>query len=427
MLCRNRFVFLMFIMAGCSTHKSVINNSFDDLVNETRSTKTSFVNYKSYVSISGLVPHAAAGTLIHHPDSLSPTHGLGLSPKWSYVIESTFPMDSGNTATDFEKLKSIRNKYIEARGAIVKATALQVKASLADSALVIAKSSKDLGNCKLVSRILSLEEPKTKCEDADLTAMGAALADTKSKATSAVEAAALKRKELIQEVDKKNILVTRWDQQVELTSLGKLADFFSLSVDHKKEMGGVLIAGDLRVWSLKVGEDYIDMVREMDPQARLFFQQVGIDLFLIHAKHRLYIAEMKLEDAVAASLSLTVADLRNIKSVLNSSDRLELGFGMAMLSDISNIGALSAPAHNVRRRCFIPPVENEKSAQREFLLAQGYHPVYEVRGQMTKLDELARIETELSMHLANVSGRKDRDEKIINFKKCADAGVATVQ
>ena len=414
-------------LAGCSTHKSVINSAFDDLVNETRSTNSHFMNYKSFVSISGLVPHAAPGSLFHHPDGLSPTHGLGLSPKWSYVVESTFPMAPGKASSGFDKIKAIRDKYVEAREAIVKATALQVTSALVDRALELARSSNDLEQCRLAARILGTVEPKERCSDADQKALDTARIDVNAKAAKAMATAAEKRDELVKAVDQPNILVTRWDQGTELTFLGKLAEFLSISIDRKKEMGGVLIAGDLRTWSVKVGEDYVDMVREMDPNARPLFEQVGIDLFLIHAKYRMYVAELRLEDAVAASLSLTVEQLRNLRTALGAGDRIELGLGAAMLSDISNIGALSAPDHKIRRRCFFPPTENEAAAQRETLLAQSYHPVYEVRGQMTRLKELGSIETDLSRQLSRNDEKVRKDAIINSYKACANARVDAVK
>jgi hypothetical protein len=332
-------------------------------------------------------------------------------------------MDSKESATNFEKLKIIRNKYIETREAIIRATALQIRLALGNAALGSARSKKDLESCKLAAHILSLEEPKDKCEDSNLNAIDSALKKTTSDLTNAIDSAATKRKELIQELDKKNILITRWDQTTELGFSSGLGNLFAINADRKKEKGGVLIAGDLRVWSLKVGEDYVDMVREMDPQARKLFQQVGIDLFLVHAKHRFYIAEIHLEDAVAASLSLTIGQLQDLKSALNANDKLTLGFGIALLSDISNIGSLSAPEYKIRRRCFMPPTENEKSAQHELLSAQGYHSLYEVRGQIVGLDDVAKIETDLSMKLAGIQEKNRREEIIRTFQDCKNSNI----
>lgn len=411
----------LLLLAGCSTHRYVANNAFDDLVNETRSTDTRFIKYKSYVAVSGLIPHAAPGTIFHHPEGLSPTHGLPLSPKYSYVVESRFQMEKGGTADGQKKVNAIRDKYVEARQAIVKATALGAKAGIAGRVVELTRTTKDLEQCKLAAHVLAMSAP-ARCDQPQIDALGVELTKAENAAAQAAGDAATKRQELAKSLDG-NVIITRWDQRTELTWLGKLAEVFALTVDRKQDLGGVLIAGDLRTWSQRVGEDYVDMVREMDPTARTLFQETQIDLFMVEARHRAYAAELKLEDAVAASLSLSVEQLRQWESLLKAADRVDLRMGAALLTDISNMGVLGAPVlHAVRRRCFMPPAENERAAQREFLVREGYHTLYQVRAQITSMDALAKIKTDLSMQLAGKN--EEEKEKIIrNYRACQSAPI----
>ena len=163
-----------------------------------------------------------------------------------------------------KKIRAIRDKYIEARKAIVKATALRIAAAVADRAADLARSGSDPARCKLAAQILGAAEPAD-CSDATVKGFAAGRDKAMAEAAKATGAAALEREELMRAVDEKNILIARWDQRTELSALGKIAEWFSLSAGRQQDIGGILILGDLRTWSLKIGEDYIDMVREMNP------------------------------------------------------------------------------------------------------------------------------------------------------------------
>ena len=91
-----------------------------------------------------------------------------------------------------------------------------------------------------------------------------------------------------------------------------------------------------------------------------------------------------------------------------------------MLTDISNLGSLSAPEHRVRRRCFFPPLRAEDDEHKEALLSKDYSVAYQVRGQITSFDAVAGIKTDLSRLLERTPA-KDQ-QAIIDKHTCPELG-----
>lgn len=377
---------LLPLFSSCSIYKSTMSNAFDDLVNETKHTSTQLAEYRSFMSVSGLVPQSAPGSVFHNPKTLSPTHGIGISPETSYVVESTYSMDAG---PQFEKILDIREKYIRANEAIVQLTALKTKYFLAAKAIQNISSSESF--CVAALRILGLAKDSDCSTQEVIGNLNSQLLELSNRIQTAELVASQEKSSLIQSARVKNIIVTQWSSELTLTGLGKFASFLNFDIKRENQLSGVLIAGGIRLKTLYVGKDYACMASKLASTEQDLLETSGIDLFQIQAKHIAYINENSVSDAVASTLNVSLAQLSELKDLVDADDSFELETYSSQMATISNIGNFSEPTHKIRPRRFISPTSNQIDTAAEIDTNDSYQTIYTVRGQIKNLSEIGTL------------------------------------
>lgn len=375
------FLFVSVFLQGCSTTN--ISNAFDDLVNETRHTDAGLVDFRSFMSISGLIPQAAPGSVFHNPGTLSPTHGIGISPNTSYVVETTYDLDSSVKHSD---IISLRNKYISARDALLELTALRIKYSIARLA---SQNLANTDNCTLALETLNLS-PDLECDN-----NGALIRQNLALLLAQVETAqanaASMKNELLSEASISNLIVTQWSSERNLTFFGEISDIFNLNTISETQNSGILIAGGFRLKTLHVGKDYACMISYLEPIERDLLEVSGIDLFQIQTKYLAYVNDESVNSAIASRLSISADQLKNYKELLDSEIQAEFDAYAALAREISNIGNLSASSVQTKERLFWPATRNQIAAINELNEEAPYQTIYTIRGQVKKLDQIESL------------------------------------
>ncbi len=370
-------------LAACSPLP--IHTSFDTLTNETSKRSSEYLTYSTFVSLSGIVPQHGTQLLFHQPDFTdskpnSPSMAVGISPTRSFVSERKFEM-SGNAANDAKAVRDIREGLEQARLLSVglaasrtrlnaaqtltvtigtnKATddqATQIKALLGDA--VVGQDGK-LVDAEVKKAIKAIQD-EAKSLEAEVSK---ALADAKGKAAQ------------------NNVVITRWAQE-KRTKLGAFfSEVFAFSGQGHEVKSGTLVFGDLRVVSLHVGDDLLDMLRSSPQSVKELIDNVGITTFSVKARHMAYIADMDIEKAVSLRLNLTKDQLADLSATFRSLNA-DISASYGVTTDVTNSANISDSKVTISTRCFFPPQQFTRSMKEEIIESNGYQDLYAVRVQV---------------------------------------------
>lgn len=401
---------------GCA--QQPISAAFDDLTSETSSRASDFFLFKTFTSISGLVPQHSAQMLFHQPqfhDSRpdTPTHSIGISPKWSFVVERKYPMhgrdDDGNRAAVLE----IRDGFEKLRQQ--SAELVSLNAVVAGSALILERSGGkpfEVADQAMLGKLLGQEVGK---EDAAKARQ--AIDERRAQITRLSGEIAKTLQQLQAKTKQYNVVITRWSRSKNTLFGLELAPILSTKTAANEIKSGVLILGDIRGVSLHTGEDFFDMVRELDPGSRRLFTDVNVTTFAVQAKHIAYVADLDLEKSLSSQLKLTKAQLAQLGEAMKDID-IDARLTAALSMDIGNSAALSTPSLRILPRCFFPARLHQNSVQNEIIETGNYQTVYAVRAQL--VSELLGQGTSLNTELNQICGEKAG-------KRCMNSTAANYQ
>jgi hypothetical protein len=370
-------------LAACSPLP--IHTSFDTLTNETSKRSSEYLTYSTFISISGIVPQHGTQLLFHQPDFAdskpnSPSLAVGISPTRSFVSERKFEMSS-NAANDAKAVRDIREGLEQARLLSVGLAASRTRLNAAQTlttAIGTNKATDDqatqvktlLGDAvigqdgKLVDAEVKKAIKAIQAEGKSLEAeVNKALADAKSKAAQ------------------NNVVITRWAQD-KRTKLGAFfSEVFAFSGQGHEVKSGTLVFGDLRVVSLHVGDDLLDMLRSSPQTVKELIDNVGITTFSVKAKHMAYIADMDVEKAVSLRLNLTKDQLADLSATFRSLNA-DISASYGVTTDVANSANISNSTVKTHTRCFFPPGVFVQSIKSEIDGSSGYQDLYAVRVQV---------------------------------------------
>lgn len=383
-----------------------MTTAFDSLTSEGKSTSTTLFNYRTFMSISGLAPPHTVGMLVHQPGELTPGHAIGISPKWSYYVESDYlPVGDVTTAKD------VRSQYLKAQASATEATKLQYIYTLADAALAKAEVEKDKAKNKDPLDNVAKLFPDKKCAD-DKECTLKELSDAKNDFNkNQLEPAQKAAKEDAAELDKlvsgKNIVITRWTGGETSAANVSVANSAKTDVEQKKNLTGIAIFTGLHTRFLFAGEDLLDMARGVAEEngigGAILLHATGITTYVVMAEQVEYISDQELEQRITLGVSVPLAAVGKLEQYLKTlpaDQSISLGLSHQMVSSLGNSGHLGNPTHHIKGFSFYPPQIHAAFLAQQAAHDDQYITVFAVRG------ELKLFETLLSSKLTGTDFNK---------------------
>lgn len=386
---------LIAALTGCASNQGLMIASFDKLTSEGERTSTALMNYRSFVSISGLTPPHAVGMLVHHPDVLTPGHAIGISPKWSYYVESDYRADAAPSA------KGVRSQYLAAHAANTKAANLDYTVMLVDLMRAdIPQDGDSAAGTKLARDTAKLLD--VPCDppylDACRKAINEGYAALKEKAGLARKLATEESGKLDQLVGGKNVVITHWQGSESEAANLSVVSLGGAGASRKEALAGVAIFTGLRTRFLFAGEDILDMAREFGKDKHLlgsFFKaamlhSAGITTYIIMAREVEYISDQDLARSVSLNLTVPLSAIETFKDYAKqmSTKTAVIGLELQKASAIGNSGRLTEPEQRSKGFSFYPPQIHQAFLRQQAEADGGYITIFAVRGELKLLETL---------------------------------------
>lgn len=415
-------------LAGCASTRHPISASFDGLTNEAVSTRAGMFDYRTFVSVSGLAPSHVAGTLEHAPRGLSPSHAIGISPKWSYVVQNDYEVKDEKGAA--AAVASVKGLYLAASRHAAEVAAIQAEmltVSLRHQALDKPEAKQTL--LESAAQLLGKSCAAAACSAGEIeqakTNAQTKLADLQQKLGAAQKSLTDTNERITSALSRNNIIVTRWDASNAASANAEVSSFANAGADYRNAQSGIAIFGGLRTLKLYAGEDFIDMLQTHSAATSAGMTEVGITTFAVLAKEVEYISDQDLQASAVAGASLSAAQLANVELLLETlkrSSTVSFDAGFRSGAILGNSGKLSAPTTDVLEYSFYPP-----AAYSEFLKAQtrknsGYATVFAVRATVPRVVLLGTTADMWKTDLTDAWAKEGKDGALTKWqRRCMDA------
>jgi len=377
-----------------------MHSALEDLTSEVKTIKSDVVDYSSAFSINGLGKQQGGGMYFYHSgDDVADTYALGISPKFSFLVESMFSQkcSDAHQPCGLNQVLDLRNRYLQAKELLVEAAALEFKVEAANAGM---KMTDRIAGEAMAAKILlpSVENPPLDQLKAELTKVTEQFRHATIKADAAKLA-------IITQMSTGNLLIARWNTEKSSSASGQLTDDASIQKDKKTSSNGVVVLGDLRVTTIVPGEDYLKALLDLEMPLSLLAGKVGIVTYALQAKHVAYVQESDYEASLAAKLVLSAEKIKgyvdNIQELYKALN-LKLGYQMSELANVGNAGVISGASVAVKNYSFCDGSEHEKSIKAELDRSNGYTTVYAVRTLPKQFAEYVnKLENKKKMELSN--------------------------
>lgn len=376
---------------GCAADPPVMSSAFDSLTSESVSESTALMNYRTFISISGLAPPHVVGMMVHSPGTLSPGHAIGISPKWSFFLESDYSAPSG--ATGVASARGVRALYLNAQASAAKVAETQLLYAVADRSLTQAgqkaTAAEQTEVLNAAAQALAISCPGS----CDMAAIKQAKTDLKSRLDTAIAEAKTAASALDEAVDANNVIITRWTGGVTSASNVSIA-FVNAGETQTRQLTGIAIFRGIHTRYLFAGEDFLDMVNgftgkgtgttEKLAMAGLL-SQASIASFVVMADEVEYISDQELQQQISLGASIPLTSIQALKAMLKADPtlaKLDLDATRMTSTVLGNSGRLGHPSIKTKGFCFWPP-----PAHQDFLLQQmnadnKYVTVFAIRSQL---------------------------------------------
>ncbi len=383
------------VLNGCASDQGLMLASFDKLTSEGERTSTALMNYRSFVSISGLTPPHAVGMLVHHPDALTPGHAIGISPKWSYYVESDYHADAAPSA------KGVRSQYLAAHAANANAADLDYTVMLVDLMKAeIAQAGEESDRKELARDTAKLLD--VSCDQQKLDACRKAIeegsAALKKRAALARTQATEESGKLDQLVAGKNVVITSWQGNETVVANLSVVSLGQGGGSRREALSGVAIFTGLRTRFLFAGEDILDMAREfVKDQALLaelakagLLHSTGITTYTIMAREVEYISDRDLAQRTSLQMTIPLSAFDTFKKYAKemSSKMANVNLEWQKASAIGNSGRLAEPEQRTKGFTFYPPQIHQAFLRQQSEADGKYITIFAVRGELKLLETL---------------------------------------
>lgn len=385
------------LLASCGTINHSMHASFDRLTNDSLTKSTTLLSYHSFLSVSGLAPQHVLGTLEHAPGSLSPSHAIGISPKWSYIVQSDFDLPTPSDQRMSASAASVKELYLSANIYAAEENALQEELQIGITAINAAKQRKQAGEkeglLNQVASALSIQCSAPSCSETDF---GTWQQEKENKLKQVRENLTGTNKKIAETLSRSNIIVTRWNANNTIGGNIEASLVASADAGSQKAQSGIAIFSGLRTLKVFVGEDFGDMLQNIikNPVKRSLFSKAGITTFAILAKEVEYISDQDLQvnggiSATASAAQLTqiakMAQITELADIFGKSTQVTANGGFRGAAILANSGKLSTPNITVWDYAFFPHAAHEEFLKAAHERNKGYTTVFAVRAMPSQI------------------------------------------
>lgn len=426
------------VLPGCASHNvaTPLHVAFEDITSEVTTKSGPDLSYSSAVSLTGLSRVQRAGNQIFYPgDGLADAYSIGVAPKFSRLDVVHFPMEDNplsayraggsgdpncpmpHSSDDkkFAKLVEVRNLYVCARDRLIDQAALELKLQVVQ---IGRKKIKDnsLGARSSVSALLfgsTRGEADDQAIDQAILELQGALSDKQSAASKASSALRLS-------VNTPNLLVTRWTTSRTNSQGLTIGKIFGGDRESQTRTSGVLILGDLRIVSLRFGEDFLASL--VETEISNFERELAVVTTSLQSKYQLEIQDVDFSATLTARLGLTAEELTLLgldPTALIRQQDLNISMALSELASIGNAVALANAKPAEYAFSFFPWDVYEDALRLECQRSQGFTTVYSVRVVGSDLVERvlkeARLDVDQMEKIRNGLGRDSPRDMVSSF------------
>jgi hypothetical protein len=377
------------VLGGCASH-GTIRGAFEDLTYDGARTTTALASYHSTLSVSGLVTPEAPGMYFFEPDAtrigmLPPSLLSPISPKCSFLVESTYPLPAGVDGAD--AVRKVRDSYLDVQRKALAVAAARSAVAAAEQSLNVA-NDKSADPSKVTQLLTALGLGGKAGAGGNASAIQAELATRQNALATSEDALKKAMQDLGTAASTPNLLVMRWTRDSNVGGSVNAATYASASAQNDGRLDGILVIGDIRVRSLAIGEDFLNLVNSLSGNralaASMELKNVGIVTYAVDAKHIAYISER--DSLTAAALSLGISKNQIEAMLKDPNTKVDIAAALSLAESLANTGIISSPTTRVTDYSFIAP-DSHRALIRAGLMLDGaaadkishYSTVYTVR------------------------------------------------
>jgi hypothetical protein len=322
--------------------------SFQDLTSETQQPRGQILLHNEIMSVMGLIPVVAPGTLVHISDPDDATTAVGINPdKQTMELVVTFDDDSSEeAASQMIKVRTAMRSYQRAQLDMF----TEIDNMLAKTVSTLSRSdTKPFFAAPDQKQVMAdLFEKYTK-----------KMGDHRAKVFDAESA-------LICAVNRRNLIVAQWASASDTAVSADASEFGAGSGRLQRSVQGYWVLSGLRLRFLVIGSDIMTLggthAGADDSDVLKLLGSVSVTTFSLQCKSSLWVSESSELAAVRAKVT---ADLNTIMTAFGPAlaaagpflqqIKVDMDLSSARRNNISNVGILSSPQWEIHEHQWIAP------------------------------------------------------------------------
>lgn len=299
------------LMSACSTVPAPISFSIEQLGAEAASRSDGELGFRSAVSVTGITPPYAAGTLLSVPGrGLPDLFSVPITTTCSRILETTYESEAtqGDVLKIASAIESLRSTLL---GAAVAEGKLRL---VANARALLRQPAPQPGSAQALQlQTLASALGVDKADDATLDTMGQAL---QKEIDEAKQKTAESTRTIVGLQQKSNLFIFRWALDAGKGASLSVGTAASAAASSSDKRSGYLVAASLRAASLEYGDDLVTKLlrdrRFGGTGADAVLQNTYIVNYTLGARHLYFSEDRDLAFAIGAALKLSAAELDQI-------------------------------------------------------------------------------------------------------------------
>lgn len=339
----------VFVLSSCTSPRPLLKSAFQDLTSETRQPEGNILQHNEVMSVIGLIPVAAPGTLVHFSNPNDATTAIGITPNpaSSYLTFTFQPIAQPDEAKrEMDEIRRRMRAFQRCQLELLQE--LDVLMSETVSKLSASEPVPGTGG------------PQLSVDSSNRDAIGRLFVDGKKRLQDLRMKVFDAETEVIEAVKSSNLLVTQWSARNEQSAEASLESFGTASGRVSDSVSGFWIFNGLRVHFLIVGGDITQLVPQGSSwqgdngqidssKTRKLLGEVSVTTMAIQTQSSMWVSEsdqlLAFQIKVRASVERLIPLLQSAGLPLQLLEqlRLDVQAAAARRSSLSNIGSLKQP------------------------------------------------------------------------------------